>query len=75
LSRLGRVLLVVVGGLLWGCPSQHKPERPECSEAALALITADCNARRELECKNLSDEDCPVVAECDKRIDKWEKCQ
>jgi hypothetical protein len=33
-------------------------------------VLAECAARVRMECKNISDDECPVVAECDALVEK-----
>lgn len=50
-------------------------EKPPCDEATAAAMAAKCAVRAELECvqKGISEEDCPVVKECNEAADKRQK--
>lgn len=70
-------LLPVLCYLVTGC---HQAEMiPGCDQGALAAITAECREKVRAECKRmpdgLPDSDCPVLQECDRRIDAWEECK
>jgi len=56
--------------LLAGCAaSAPPPAREPCTGSdaeAMALKSAECRARVARECKDIPDEDCPAVAECDR---------
>ena len=46
-----------------------------CGDTALGAIVLECRARKLTECKGMSDEQCPLIKECDRRIDEWEACK
>ncbi len=45
-----------------------------CGDAALAGIVTECRARKVVECKGIPDSECPLIKECDARIDDWGAC-
>jgi hypothetical protein len=60
-----------------GCSALGQATAPQsgpCGDAALAAIVLECRTRKVTECKGIPDESCPLIAECDKRIDDWERC-
>ncbi len=65
---------VLVALLLLGCAGVPKKVAGPCGDAALAALVAECKARKSYECKGLSNENCPLIQECDRRIDNWERC-
>ena len=68
-EELDKTLLAVLFALI-GCSSVPTP----CSESYMAAqgaaLAAECKARRAVECKDFDVlEECPLMAECDKRAD------
>lgn len=58
-----------------GCSAVPYPKTvAPCSDEALAAIVLECRARKLTECSGMTDESCPLIAECDQRIDQWEAC-
>jgi len=60
------LLLLALGAL-----SQHacRPSQDPCNETNLAVLVAQCRARVELECREVADDDCPAIKECDAAVD------
>jgi hypothetical protein len=61
LSLLAAVFLTLWG--VWGCSPKTEP----CSEndTVMILHAAECRQRVETECRDLPDNQCPAVRECD----------
>ncbi len=67
----------VVVMLAMGCSAPKHPERAECSDATLATIEASCLAQEvERGCQDDPVTLCAdLVAECEDKIDRWERCK
>lgn len=65
----------VLAALCLGCATASGASvAGPCGDAALAGIVTECRARKVVECKGIPDEQCPLIKECDARIDAWEEC-
>jgi hypothetical protein len=52
---------------------------PGCDQGALAVIVTECREKVRAQCRRgadgLPESSCPVLIDCDKRIDSWEECR
>ncbi len=63
--------LALAALLAIGCSGLPEPCSEEGIAAQIAPIVAECKLRREAECKNYDVlDECPLMQECDSRLDR-----
>lgn len=76
IGKLPPLTMLCIALLIFGCASAPKPG--PC-EVELADLVKECRARVKTGCDHNADgtavESCPVLKECDARIDAWKECR